>query len=256
MIESVASVVSAASDLEAPDGLLTQWLGCFHENHTVEKPYTIPPITDGHGTVASTRPHSIALAANFEDAPEDAIAPMGAMAHVGVLDPLILMPTTDIMIRWAATTFLATPGLVGTVPMAMDGFVRWCEEPGAPKLHTCNHCDGTLLEPGEKPLDPGVRLVCQHCDGSGLEGDISDGFAKIGPVTVDRRMLRRVYRHLAVGGGEVAFAWAPSTGRLGAYDAHLRAFSTGVKGEMKWGGWKIMLADLRAGETKRAVVVA
>ena len=219
---------------------LSRWMGRFHNNEIVGKPYVIPPILGGvHGIKMSSRPHSIALAHDQDG------GPAAAIAHEGILDELIIMPITDGMIRWAATTFFATPGLVRTSPMAMDGFVRWCEEPGEPKLHTCDHCDGTLLEPGEKPESENMRLVCQHCDGSGLDGDITDGYAKIGPVTVDRRMLRSVYKHLR--GSNVAFAWAPSLDRPGTHDAHVRVFSTGPKGEMVWGAWRILLADVGVG---------
>lgn len=158
-----------------------------------------------------------------------------------------VVPATDVLV-WAAQTFFATSGLQMIQNMSLDALVRLADLP-PPTLTRCPRCRGRLREPGADAVvgahattEDGRGCVsaapCKQCDGYGRIANWEDGYMQIGPITVDRRGLTAIAKHLR--GDQVALCVAPSHEGLGL-DAHLRPYVEQQGKQHAVGGdWRVL----------------
>ena len=212
-----------------------RWMGLLHDDDEIASPVVLPPLRDARGVVLTEDQHTMIVGAGL------------AMVHLG-LPPAdaFISPLTQDLARQVALRFFMHEGLTGVRTMSLDAFTRWCEAAPPVTRVTCPACNGTLFDPsGEVHVDDtSMKLACQRCQGIGfLVGNFDEGLDKIGPVTFDRRSLRRILPHLR--GAEVGLAFSPSISEPGAMEAHVRQLRT-VGSMGQWGDWRIALADLGA----------
>ena len=224
------------------------WLSTVHRpemlvnDHRVPRPFQLPAgvmnSLDGKEEFAIEHDFAVACGGG---------ADVAVKGHVDASALVDVVPPSDVLV-WAAQTFFITHGLQMIQELSLDALVRLVDLP-PPTLSRCPRCRGKLREPGADVLvgehattEDGRGCVsakpCALCDGYGRIADWSDGYFALGPITVDKRGLTPIVKHLR--GDRVALCLAPSHEGLGL-DAHLRPYVEQQGKQHAVGGdWRIL----------------